>query len=100
MTGEDPGAMQIDHINQDDKDNRFWNLRLATQTHNQWNRNGFKGYYYNKRPANANAPWCVSIKRNGKLFSKQCKTEDEAKAVATEWKRAHDGEWLANDHQP
>lgn len=38
MTGEDPGEMQIDHINTIRNDNRWVNLRLGTQNENQRNK--------------------------------------------------------------
>ena len=44
MTGEDPKELTVDHINRDNKDNRWANLRLATQEEQNLNR-GFKGYY-------------------------------------------------------
>jgi hypothetical protein len=43
VTGADPGAMHIDHINRIKHDNRHWNLRLATGTQNRHNR-AAKGY--------------------------------------------------------
>ena len=47
VTGDDPGPMQIDHINLDRGDNRIANLRLATQSQNRNNsrarRQGLKG---------------------------------------------------------
>jgi hypothetical protein len=37
VTGEDPGSMEIDHINRVRSDNRFINLRLATRKQNNEN---------------------------------------------------------------
>ena len=52
VTGEDPVEFDIDHINGDSSDNRFCNLRLATDHQNCANRkkrsdnkSGFKGVY-------------------------------------------------------
>jgi hypothetical protein len=52
VTGQDPGTLDIDHINGDVSDNRFCNLRLATEAQNCANRkkrsdntSGFKGVY-------------------------------------------------------
>ena len=50
-----PKGMFIDHINQNKKDNSIENLRLCTQSENQYNRgayknntSGFKGVSFNK----------------------------------------------------
>ena len=37
MTGDDPGNMEIDHINRDRHDNRWSNLRLTTRSENAFN---------------------------------------------------------------
>jgi hypothetical protein len=56
MTGDDPGVMQVDHINGDIADNRFSNLRTVTQAQNNinkrtWAASGQKGVYirHNRR---------------------------------------------------
>ena len=36
-TGEDPGEMEVDHINRDRSDNRFCNLRLVDRTQQSYN---------------------------------------------------------------
>lgn len=41
--GEDPGDLQIDHIDGDKGNNTLENLRLATNTQNQWNVGGHEG---------------------------------------------------------
>jgi hypothetical protein len=52
VTGERP-AKQVDHINRDKSDNRFFNLRLAEHGQNRANsrhnnKNGFKGVTHHK----------------------------------------------------
>jgi HNH endonuclease/AP2 domain len=61
MTGEWP-SKQIDHINGNPSDNRWCNLRLATQSQNKANsrvyksnKSGFKGVSWNKSSKRWNA---------------------------------------------
>lgn len=65
-----PIGFQIDHIDGDRANNRIQNLRLCTNTQNQWNRkmsshntSGFKGVYYHK----ATGKWTSSIRMYGKM---------------------------------
>jgi hypothetical protein len=67
MTGKWPFA--IDHIDHDATNNRWRNLREATNSQNQWNKcrqvnniSGFKGVYFH----NAANRWCAFIKHNNK----------------------------------
>lgn len=67
MTGELP-ELQVDHINGRKDDNRWINLRLATNSENQFNRgtskrniSGVKGVYWHKR----DKKWCVCIRTRG-----------------------------------
>ena len=46
--GPIPEGMQIDHINRDPKDNRLENLRVVTQSVNNYNNNA-KGFSWDKQ---------------------------------------------------
>lgn len=68
MTGEMP-SMHIDHINGVRHDNRFSNLRVASNAQNMHNigkyennTSGYKGVSWHK----AAQKWCAQIKVNGK----------------------------------
>jgi hypothetical protein len=61
VTAIDPDSLELDHINGDRRDNRYWNLRLATRAQNMWNTSGRgttrmpSGRYYAKIRAGGNA---------------------------------------------
>lgn len=48
--GEIPYGYEIDHINMDRSDNRISNLRLASRTENNLNRNKYRGRIDNSLP--------------------------------------------------
>ena len=66
MTGEDPGEMEVDHIDRDCSNNKWSNLRLATVSQNRSNvaarnKTGLpKGVFPNK------TGYFARIQRNGK----------------------------------
>lgn len=69
MTGEDPGDMEVDHINRDTTDNRFCNLRLISQQGNSincsmrsHNTSGVRGVYWDKQMNK----WGAQIRNQGK----------------------------------
>ena len=63
----------IDHIDRNKKNNHITNLRVATNSQNHENRI-VKGYHYHK----THKRWIARILKHGKLYSKHCKTEEEA----------------------
>jgi hypothetical protein len=67
MTGEDPGIHQLDHINMNRADDRWINLRLATNAQNNQNRktqaNHLSSPYKGVKPNGRN--WMASIRANG-----------------------------------
>lgn len=72
MTGQWP-KKQIDHINQDRSDNRFVNLREATNGQNTtnrgaWGKSGIRGvYFHDDHPRTK--PWSAKININSKPVS-------------------------------
>ena len=60
--GEDPGAMEIDHINHDPTDNRISNLRKCSCAENSWNSRG-QQFRKHDLPKGVFPEW-------GKFFSK------------------------------
>jgi len=64
-TGEDPGEMFVDHINQQVDDNRFENLRLLDYSDNKINSHQL-GYFKSKDPKRRKSPYQVKLKVRGK----------------------------------
>ena len=84
MTGEDPGEMEVDHIDRDRGNNRFSNLRLLTRSPQQFNmgiaRNnkfGAKGLSW----CNTHEYWVGSIW----AFNKRHQKRSKNRAVVEEW---------------
>ena len=91
MTKEWPNS-DLDHINRVKDDNRWINLRLATNNQNQHNRepyssSGFKGVYWDK----SRNKWKVSIMVNNKFrwVGRFDNVEDAAKAYNSAAKKHH-----------
>ena len=71
QTGEDPKGMTIDHINGNRADNKFNNLRMASQKENSRNRrksdgktSKYKGVYWYKR----HEKWKATIGHEGRCI--------------------------------
>lgn len=86
MTGEWP-AEQIDHIDCDKRNNRWTNLRAATNQQNNWNKgpqrnckSGIKGVHWRAKESK----WVAYIKVGGKnrRLGNFLSKEDAAKAYA------------------
>ncbi len=77
VTGEDPGALDVEHKNEIKDCNAWHNLRLATGRQNAANRRKFKGYYKDKY-----GKYIVRVfKDRVACFYKRVATEAEAKAL-------------------
>lgn len=85
MTGDDPGQLEIDHINGKRVDNRWCNLRLATLSQNRCNAplrksntTGWKGVYLSKERNSYRAEICFE---NIKYHLGRFHTAEEAGAA-------------------
>ncbi len=95
MTGEVPDY--LDHKNGIKSDNRFKNLRLATQAQNQLNhrktcrnKSGIKGVCWVKRYSR----WVAQASLNGKYnWLGSFKTIEEAEACVRAFREIHHGEF-------
>lgn len=96
MTGEH-AEDDIDHINLNSVDNRWYNLRPATRSQNQYNKwryknnkSGFKGVHFCKRTSK----WRAGIRVGGNLISLgYFATPDEAYTHYCEAARKYHGEF-------
>ena len=87
-----PPELQVDHINHNTLDNRKKNLRLATASQNNVNKN-FKGYTIRE-----NGKVEVSIRINGKYtYLGRFNTVEEAESYRKEIAQMVYGEFVYNE---
>jgi len=100
ITGDDPGEMQIDHINGDRLDNSACNLRLSTNAENcrnsktpKDNTSGFKGVSWDK----SKNRWQAKITINGeqKMLGRFDNPNDAYAAYCSAAKVYHGQFWKA-----
>jgi hypothetical protein len=85
LTGIDPGALLVDHVDLNRANNRWWNLRLVDTALNAVNVPG-RGYYCRLGGVGPK-PWIVTRYADvGKPASESYATEAEAKLRADEIK--------------
>lgn len=94
VTGREP--MILDHINRDRSDNRFENLREATDQQNGYNQgrrrnntSGHKGIWWH----NKNATWCVEVATPEGRFRKSFVNVEDAIAAKEEAIARYHGEY-------
>ena len=101
MTGEDPGLYDIDHINGDRSDNRWVNLRLATNSQNKLNisrhknnSSGVKGVHWSSE----RKCWVAQLRLEGKTlwYKRFNNLQDASDAIALFRKELH-GEFARQD---
>lgn len=104
MTEEDPGTMQIDHIDGDRLNNRWANLRLATNAQNVYNQklqprntSGVKGVCWFKDARK----WVVQIPAQGyKPYVGRFDSLEEATEVARRVREERHGEFANHGLTP
>ena len=64
----------VDHIDGDKLNNRKANLRAVTPSQSQMNKRGKKGY-----SAHKNGGFYARLEKDGKVYRKYCRTEEQAK---------------------
>ncbi len=90
VTGADPGAVQIDHKDQNKANNRIWNLRLCSDTQNRANILGMKGW------CKANGRFKARLITQGKaVYLGTYDTAEEAHAAYLEARRRLHGDFAA-----
>lgn len=78
IMGVDDKNIQVDHINQNQLDNRKINLRLVSNLHNQHNvtraricnKSGYRNVH--KKEVGNNIYWFAKVKRNGEAIIRKC----------------------------
>ena len=98
---KDPGEKHIDHKNHNGLDNRICNLRIATNTQNQYNRGisktnttGYKGVFKNKTHSHRNKPYFATARINGNPFYLgSFRTAEEASEAYQRFCKEHHGEF-------
>lgn len=88
---------QVDHINSIKTDNRWSNLRPATQQENQWNTgvrggsySGYKNVYWREQRKR----WIVIIPTtSGNKYVGSFKDKEEANKAAIAARQQYQGEW-------
>ena len=93
VTGEDPGTLEVDHVNGDKSCSAWHNLRLATRPQNASNIKATKGYHYFKGGSRTKR-WCAEIWVDYKKISLgYFLTEAEAAAAYKEASVKYHGEF-------